>query len=114
MVASALFLVLTAIALWATGIVRTHGGDLLVVAWLYALGRAAFLMSPLVTAIGVVGVAFAIELGQAFSLIERLGLGGSETAALALGRQFDPFDLLAYALGGAGAFAADRLALGRL
>ncbi len=111
--AAALFVVLVLIERFASGLMRTHGGDVVVVAWLYALLRTVLIFSPQMTAIIVVALAFVIELGQAFSLIERLGLGGSDAAALALGRQFDPYDLLAYVLGGAGAYAADWLAIGR-
>ncbi|MEO1043670.1 MAG: DUF2809 domain-containing protein [Pseudomonadota bacterium] len=107
--ASILFALLAMIALGLKGgVVRTHGGDLLVVAWLYCLVRAVFLLRPSVSAAFVVALAFLIEVGQAFALIERLGLGEAFAAELALGRHFDPFDLIAYALGGAGAFLADR------
>ncbi|MEL6487930.1 MAG: DUF2809 domain-containing protein [Pseudomonadota bacterium] len=111
--AGVLFVVLILIERFASGLMRTHGGDVFVVAWLYALLRTVLIFSPHMTAMIVVALAFAIELGQAFSLIERLGLGGSDAAALALGRQFDPYDLLAYVLGGAGAYTADWLAIGR-
>ncbi|MEM0928108.1 MAG: DUF2809 domain-containing protein [Pseudomonadota bacterium] len=112
--AAALFAVLAFIALRVEGgVIRTHGGDLLVVVWLYLLARATFFASPWVMATGVVALAFLIELGQGVALIERLGLGGATAAELALGRHFDPLDLLAYALGGAAAYGADRCVLGR-
>ncbi|MEM7741301.1 MAG: DUF2809 domain-containing protein [Pseudomonadota bacterium] len=113
--ATVLFVLLVIIAIGMNGgVVRTHGGDALVVGWLYFLLRAVFLPSPRVTLGIVLTLAFLIELGQGIALIERLGLGEVAAAELAFGRHFDPLDLVAYSLGGAGAYVADRRFLGRL
>ena len=114
LIALAIFPVLVAIAKHLDGgIIRTHGGDVLVVIWLYAIGRAITLWAPIIVAGLVLTVAFIIEGSQAFALIEKLGLGESRAAQFALGRCFDPFDLFAYLVGAGAAYGFDRLWLTR-
>jgi len=108
-VAAGLFVVLVLIAAFGEGIVRTHGGDLLVVAWLYAGLRMLSLWRPVLAAMLVLLLAVGIEAGQAFGLAERLGLADGAATRLTFGHRFDPLDLLAYALGAAGALFADLL-----
>ena len=99
---------LVAIALWASGPLRTHGGDVLVVAWLYAGIRMVMMWSGAVSAVIVFLVALLIEVGQAADFVERIGLQETAATQLTLGSTFDPIDLIAYALGASGAYLIDR------
>jgi hypothetical protein len=47
----------------------------------------------------VFAFAGAIELGQGFDLVNRLGLGGSRVFRVVIGTSFDLHDFLAYAAG---------------
>ena len=89
------------------GFVRPFLGDVLAVVWLHLLGRAVFLRAPGWTAAGALAVAYLVELGQWFGLVDVLGLGGSRVARVVLGATFDPLDLLAYTLGAASAWAGE-------
>ena len=46
------------------------------------------------TAAGALALAYLVELGQWFGLVDALGLGGSRVARVVLGATFDPLDLL--------------------
>lgn len=100
--------VLAAIAVFGEGIVRTHGGDVLVVIWLYLLLRFLTMMPKGLAAVLTLAVAFAIEFGQVIDLAGQLGLGEGRGARLALGSTYDPLDLLAYTVGVGLALLLDR------
>lgn len=94
-----------------SGFVRYTVGDLLVVAFIYAVLRVLLpnKPKPLWLAAGVFIFAFCVELSQFFNLIGLLGLTGEKMAHLTIGSTFDWVDIAAYAVGGALAFAADTL-----
>lgn len=107
--ATALFLVEAAIALRVDdAFVRPLVGDALVVALVYCAMRA---MTPL-RVVPAVAMAFAlacsVEIGQAFALVDRLGLGGNAVARVVLGTSYDLRDFAAYALGALATLAVER------
>jgi hypothetical protein len=80
-----------ALALPGRTVIRGHVGDVAAVALVYAV--IGLVARPAVSAAVTAGLAVAIELAQR--------VGGSRGAAgdLLLGRHFDPWDLVAYAIG---------------
>jgi hypothetical protein len=81
------------------GFVRPFLGDVLVVMLIYCAVRTVWDGPPLSAALGVFAFACAIEVAQAFQLVARLGLTHHAVLRTALGTQFDPLDIVAYALG---------------
>ncbi|MCQ8184090.1 DUF2809 domain-containing protein [Parvularcula maris] len=106
--AALLAVVLAGIAVFGEGIVRTHGGDVLVVVWMYLVLRALFLLPKSTTALMALVIAFAVEVGQLFDLAGLLGLAETRGGRLALGSTFDILDLLAYSVGALLAVLLDR------
>ncbi|NRA29907.1 MAG: DUF2809 domain-containing protein [Parvularculaceae bacterium] len=99
LVTGLLFIGLVLIALVAEGVLRTHGGDLVVVMWMYVGLRMLTLWPVLISAGLVLAIAFFIEAGQAFGLAQWLRAPDGAATRLVLGHRFDPYDLLAYGLG---------------
>lgn len=107
--AAVLFVGLVLIALFVRDdVIRPLGGDLLVVIFLYFALRAASDWSRWVSAAMVLIFALAVEVSQAFGLVERLGLAGNRLAEVVIGATYDPKDLLAYAIGVVLAVSLDR------
>jgi hypothetical protein len=92
-----------ALALPGRAIIRGHVGDVAAVALVYAVIALVTSARPAVCALVTAAVALAIELAQ-----QRGGSRGGAAGDLLLGRHFDPWDLVAYALGIMVAVAADR------
>lgn len=80
--------------------VRPYVGDVLVVWVLYAFLRLLFPRGLSWLPMGVTTFAALVEVGQAFQLADRLGLGGSRFFRVLLGSTFDWADLLCYGVGG--------------
>lgn len=80
--------------------VRPYVGDVLVVWVLYAFLRLLFPRGLSWLPMGVTAFAALVEVGQAFQLADRLGLGGSRFFRVLLGSTFDWADLLCYGVGG--------------
>ncbi|MCL1089867.1 DUF2809 domain-containing protein [Shewanella profunda] len=115
-----LFLTEVLIALYApAGFIRGFVGDVLVVILLFCMVRAVvpianpvekaavkntgdgikrFFQTPWL-ALVVLLFAFAIEFGQYWGLVDKLGLGGNRLARIVIGSHFDPLDLVAYFVG---------------
>ena len=116
-----LFLTEVLIALYAApaGFIRGFVGDVLVVISLFCMVRAVvpvaspvekplaqntgegikrFFQTPWL-AFAVLLFAFAIEFGQYWGLVDKLGLGGNRLARIVIGSHFDPLDLVAYFVG---------------
>jgi len=94
-----LFLVETAIALFVTGFVRDHVGDVLVVVLVYCLVRTfcqtkTGVLPPLVFAFAAV-----VELSQKANLVTALGLENVPVARTVLGTTFDLSDIACYFVG---------------
>ncbi len=80
-------------------IIRPYGGDFLVVILVYCAIKS-FIKSDLwVTAISVLILSFAVEIGQYYHLIYKLGWENSAIARNLLGTTYRWEDLLAYTLG---------------
>lgn len=80
-------------------IIRPYGGDALAVVGVYCLVRFVALPRWRLALAGSLLFAFAIEALQGIDAGARLGLDPRSAAGIALGSTFDPFDLVAYAVG---------------
>ena len=98
--AAFLLLVEICIALYVRdSLVRPYGGDFLVVILIYCVGRAFLNWSVTAVAVATLLFSFAVEIGQYYSLVDRLGLRGNRLAEIVIGVGFSWGDLLAYTLG---------------
>ena len=98
--AAFLLLVEICIALYVRdNLVRPYGGDFLVVILIYCVGRAFLNWSVTAVAVATLLFSFAVEIGQYYSLVDRLGLRGNRLAEIVIGVGFSWGDLLAYTLG---------------
>ncbi len=97
---AALLLVEVCIALFVRdAFIRPYGGDILVTALLCCLGRCVLLYALPRLPLWVCLFAFAVEAGQYFHMVSRLGLEGSLFFRTLLGTSFSHGDLLCYATG---------------
>ncbi|HKX30403.1 MAG TPA: DUF2809 domain-containing protein [Blastocatellia bacterium] len=95
-----LFLVEVGIALFIKDrLIRPFVGDMLVVILIFTVSRTFIETGPVRLACGVLIFAYAIEIGQYFNLVSRLGLQHHRLARIAIGTTFDLRDLLAYTVG---------------
>lgn len=95
-----LLLILVFIALFVRDrFIRPFMGDVLVVIWMYLTLAAFIRASRFKLATAVLGFACALEVGQYFELVHRLGVAHIPVVRVILGATFDWLDLLAYALG---------------
>ena len=106
-----LLLVEICIALYVRdSLVRPYGGDFLVVILIYCVGRAVLNWSVTAVAIATLLFSFAVEIGQYYSLVDRLGLRGNRLAEIVIGTGFSWGDLLAYTLGILAVFLVEQRA----
>ena len=80
--------------------VRPYLGDVLVVWVVYAFARTLFPTGFPWLPAGVTLFAVLVEVGQAFGLVDRLGLGHIRFFRILLGSVFDWADVLCYLIGG--------------
>ena len=100
MLSIGLFLVEVGIALFIHDrLIRPFVGDLLVVILIFTVIRTFIKTSNVRLACGILIFAFAIEIGQYFNLVSRLGLQPYKLARIMIGTTFDLHDLLAYTTG---------------
>ena len=100
LVALVVFVIEILIALYVhDAVIRPYIGDSLAVILVYLTLRTVTPMSVLQALAGALMFAFAIEFGQMFHLIDRLGLRGNRVAGFILGGYFDVKDLVAYIAG---------------
>lgn len=83
-----------AIFFWATDLVRGYGGDIVVMIFLYSLLSLFVQAKPRTKAMSIFAVALIIECSQLLPFD-----AANPLAELLVGQTFDPYDLLAYALG---------------
>lgn len=88
-------------------VVRPYGGDILAVVLVYLALRAVTPMGVNRAVLLALVVAFAIEFGQLFHVLDRLGLGHSRLLRVVLGGVFDVKDLACYVTGAAAAWAVE-------
>lgn len=91
--------------------VRPHLGDSLAVVLVYLMLRASTRLGVASSAASALLIACAIEVGQFYGLVDRLGLGHSAVARTVLGTGFDPRDFIAYAGGAAFVLLVELLRL---
>ena len=84
------------------------GGDVLALAWLYVSVRVVCWAPAKWQLAGALAGACALELGQAWGLVEKLGLGDSTVARVVLGATWDPWDIAAYCTGAGLVWAWER------
>lgn len=81
------------------GFIRNTLGDFLVVILIYSFFRAITNINWKKIALGVLILAYAIELFQWIDILQLLGIKKNTTTAIVLGSSFDWGDMLAYTLG---------------
>ena len=97
----AIFLLEVAIAVWGgQSLLRTFGGDVLVVVLLYCGVRTWVASESKKVVVAVCAFAFLVEFVQYFDPIGRLGLEDHRVLSIVVGRTFSWGDLLAYTVGG--------------
>lgn len=89
--------------------VRPYLGDVLAVWVVYAFLRTLLPTGLPWLPAGVTAFAALVELGQAFDLVDRLGLGHIRFFRILLGSTFDWADLLCYCVGGGLILLIERL-----
>lgn len=89
--------------------IRPYLGDVLVVAVVYAFLRILWPTGLPWLPAGVALFAVAVEVGQAFHLVDRLGLGRIPFFRVLLGATFDWADILCYLAGGCLIYFAEYL-----
>ncbi len=87
--------------------IRPYVGDVLAVALVYSVLRAATPLSRVGSAAVALGIAAAIEIAQALNMLGALGLSGNTLARTVLGGSFDWLDMAAYAAGAVISLAVD-------
>lgn len=87
--------------------IRPYVGDVLAVALVYGVIRAASPLSRMQAAAASLAIAVAIEIVQALNLLDALGLRDNAFARTVLGGSFDWLDLAAYAAGAVISLAID-------
>ena len=83
----------------ALGMMRGYIGDVIIVMFFYTLVQSFILGSRRRVALSTVLFAFCTELCQYANILKWFGLSDSPLAVLVFGSVYDPFDLLAYAIG---------------
>ena len=96
----ALFLIEVFIAIFVNdAFIRPYFGDFLVVILIYCFLKIFWKAKPWVLALSTLIFAYAVEVGQYFHLVDRLGLGNNKLAKTIIGYGFDWWDMVAYTAG---------------
>lgn len=105
----ALLLTEIAIALFVRdAIVRPYVGDALSVVLVYAGLRTITRLGVVPATLLALLIAFVIEFGQYFRLLDHIGLSGNRWARIILGSGFDRQDFIAYTAGAAIVLLVER------
>lgn len=105
-----IFAIEVAIALYVhDAIVRPYIGDSLAVILVYTALRAVTPLRVTAAMLTALSIAFAIEFGQLFGILDLLHLRGFAVARIVLGSSYETADLFAYAAGAAVALILERL-----
>ena len=79
--------------------IRPYGGDILVTVLICCFLRVFLPEKPHLLPVFVFLFAAAVEVGQYFDFVSRIGLGGSRFFRILLGSTFSPADILCYLTG---------------
>ena len=90
-----------------SGFIRFTFGDVLVVVLVYALLMATGCITPVVAAALSLALAYAVEIGQAIDIVDRLGIEPNRLTDIVLGNTFTWSDIIAYTVGAAAALGID-------
>jgi hypothetical protein len=90
-------------------VIRPYIGDSLAAVLLYLALRAVTSLRVLPAVVLALTIAFAIEFGQMFHLIDAVGLRGNQIAGFILGGYFDVTDLGCYVAGAAAVLVVENL-----
>lgn len=88
-------------------VIRPYAGDSIVVLMVYTAVRAVTRLGVRAAALASFLFACAVEVGQYFHFVDRIGLGHNAFARTILGTTFVAEDFLAYAIGALVAVAAE-------
>ena len=81
------------------GFIRPYVGDFLVVMLIYCFLKIFWKAKPWIVALSTLIFAYAVEIGQYFQLVDRLGLEDNKLAKTIIGYGFDWWDMVAYTAG---------------
>ena len=98
----AFFVLLTAIvliAIYGTGFIRYHFGDILIIIFIYCFIRSFIRNRMKWLPLAVFIFAVLVEIGQYFHIVEWLGLAHIAFIRIAVGMTFDPWDIVMYFIG---------------
>ena len=90
-----------------SGFIRFTFGDVLVVVLVYTLLMATGCITPVVAAALSLALAYAVEIGQAIDIVDRLGIEPNRLTDIVLGNTFTWSDIIAYTVGAAAALGID-------
>lgn len=89
-------------------VIRPYGGDVLVVIMIYYFVKAFIKTKTWYLVVGTLLFAYAVEIGQYFNMVEKLGLQDNTVMRIVLGSSFSWGDMLAYTIGAAICYVIDR------
>ncbi|MCL2593218.1 MAG: DUF2809 domain-containing protein [Defluviitaleaceae bacterium] len=95
----ALFIATVFIAIFATGVLREHIGDVIVVIVIYAFIKSFIKNEIKLLWLYIFIFSVLIEVSQYFNLVERLGFYDNTIIRVALGTTFDFWDIVCYFAG---------------
>ena len=94
-----IFLIEIAIAKYMSGWVRSYLGDVLVIVLLYSAIMSVAALNKKAVVLFTLIIAFIIEFGQYFKLVDQLGFAPDSLAYIVLGNTFSVEDLGCYVVG---------------
>lgn len=89
-------------------IIRPYGGDVLVVILMYYFFKSFIRVKPVYLAVSVLLVAYTVEIGQYFNMVEILGMQDNRIMRIVIGSSFSWGDMLAYTAGALICILIDR------
>jgi len=104
-----IFVIEVFIALYVRdSIIRPYGGDVLVVMLMYYFFKSFIKINPLYLAGAVLLIAYAVETGQYFNLVDIIGMQDNKIMRIIVGSSFSWGDIFAYTIGAVICVIIDR------
>lgn len=104
-----IFVIEVFIALYVRdSIIRPYGGDVLVVMLMYYFFKSFIKINPLYLAGAVLLIAYAVETGQYFNLVDIIGMQDNKIMRIIVGSSFSWGDIFAYTIGAVICIIIDR------